>query len=217
MIICKVCGGKVSDEVACCARCFTPHHFDCWSFTGACSIYACGSREHRYFDFREKGESEVLAAISQSLALALSTGGSPEAPAPTAPAHPARPKDAADDVRRSHAELLAHISSQYRFLHARIAKEAPGRRPEDEIDAGSLEAELAGGEPGVPRLFLADDLPIDEPAPRAGQDLPDEKRELLHSLARATDLPARTGASDLIADLLRPIVAWLRRLFARRR
>ncbi|QDV32676.1 RING finger protein [Tautonia plasticadhaerens] len=40
---CKVCNeaiGPDEDRVLC-ASCRTPHHRDCWSFVGACSIYGC--------------------------------------------------------------------------------------------------------------------------------------------------------------------------------
>jgi len=45
---CKVCGEPIEDgPVVFCATCNTPHHRECWEFTGACSIYGCGSKAGR--------------------------------------------------------------------------------------------------------------------------------------------------------------------------
>lgn len=188
MIICKICGGKVGNEVACCARCFTPHHFDCWSFTGQCSIYACGGKEHRYFDFRDKPETDLLAAIGQSLAVALRE----EAPAP-----------AADKQAPSSAqELLAYRRNMFRSLHAVLAKVAPGRLDGDADLVSSFETEVDGRD--APRLFLAEDLEIESGSGRDGMD---EKRQLLRRLAASSNLPDRPR------PFLERAMAWIRALF----
>lgn len=56
---CEVCGTELKDRVVHCSRCKTPHHEECWQYTGECSTYACQektyvkdgrrvqSREHR--------------------------------------------------------------------------------------------------------------------------------------------------------------------------
>ncbi len=44
--ICQVCGEKIVDDMVFCRRCRTPHHLDCWQYTGCCSTYGC--REKRY-------------------------------------------------------------------------------------------------------------------------------------------------------------------------
>lgn len=38
---CQVCGEEARDAVAC-ALCLTPHHPDCFEYTGRCSVYGCG-------------------------------------------------------------------------------------------------------------------------------------------------------------------------------
>ena len=43
-IICPVCATAVKDEIASCPRCETPHHPDCWDYTGGCAVFGCDSR-----------------------------------------------------------------------------------------------------------------------------------------------------------------------------
>ena len=43
--ICKVCGEPIDAPHVLCARCKTPHHGDCWSFVGGCSIYGCNGKQ----------------------------------------------------------------------------------------------------------------------------------------------------------------------------
>jgi len=43
---CQVCGAELRAEVVLCVSCRTPHHEDCWRYTGECSTFAC--RETRY-------------------------------------------------------------------------------------------------------------------------------------------------------------------------
>ncbi len=40
-ITCKVCGDGIVLDMVFCARCRTPHHHDCWLYTGRCSVYGC--------------------------------------------------------------------------------------------------------------------------------------------------------------------------------
>jgi hypothetical protein len=40
---CGVCGEAVVQNAVNCSQCLTPHHSDCWDYSGGCSIYACGS------------------------------------------------------------------------------------------------------------------------------------------------------------------------------
>lgn len=44
--ICQICGEEIVNEMLFCYRCRTPHHLDCWQYTGCCSVYGC--RETRY-------------------------------------------------------------------------------------------------------------------------------------------------------------------------
>lgn len=40
---CPVCGDPLVERVRACPRCETPHHDDCWEFSGGCSIYGCAA------------------------------------------------------------------------------------------------------------------------------------------------------------------------------
>lgn len=42
---CQVCGSKLEGSIVRCSRCGTPHHQDCWTYTGLCSTFGCGGRE----------------------------------------------------------------------------------------------------------------------------------------------------------------------------
>ena len=41
-VVCKVCGEEILEDLVFCRRCKTPHHRECWQYTGACSVFACG-------------------------------------------------------------------------------------------------------------------------------------------------------------------------------
>src|SRR5204863_6334359 len=42
---CQVCGVSLGQgAVVRCRRCATPHHEDCWAYTGECSTFACRER-----------------------------------------------------------------------------------------------------------------------------------------------------------------------------
>jgi hypothetical protein len=42
---CQVCGGTLAQgAVVRCRRCATPHHEECWTYTGECSTFACRER-----------------------------------------------------------------------------------------------------------------------------------------------------------------------------
>ncbi|MBI4867952.1 MAG: hypothetical protein HY816_13490 [Candidatus Wallbacteria bacterium] len=45
--LCQVCGESVEDDRIYCGQCHAPHHRDCWSFNGGCSIFACGGKSAR--------------------------------------------------------------------------------------------------------------------------------------------------------------------------
>jgi hypothetical protein len=42
---CPVCGTVLTEPVVRCADCRMPHHEECWSYLGKCSIYACGGNQ----------------------------------------------------------------------------------------------------------------------------------------------------------------------------
>jgi hypothetical protein len=43
---CMVCGDAIVNDLVFCQRCKTPHHGECWHYTGGCAIFGC--REKRY-------------------------------------------------------------------------------------------------------------------------------------------------------------------------
>jgi hypothetical protein len=43
---CRVCGDPIGQDVVYCGTCKTPHHYDCWTYNGACSIYGCGGKSY---------------------------------------------------------------------------------------------------------------------------------------------------------------------------
>ena len=45
--ICPVCGQAVDNNPRLCQRCETPHHQDCWEYTGGCAIFGCVKGEIR--------------------------------------------------------------------------------------------------------------------------------------------------------------------------
>lgn len=42
---CGVCGDALAQDIVVCSRCNTPHHRDCWQYSGGCATYGCGSRD----------------------------------------------------------------------------------------------------------------------------------------------------------------------------
>jgi hypothetical protein len=44
---CGVCGESLAGEIVVCRRCNTPHHSECWEYSGLCATYGCGCREYR--------------------------------------------------------------------------------------------------------------------------------------------------------------------------
>ena len=44
---CLVCRSELGGEIIYCASCHTPHHRECFTYAGRCSVYACRAREFR--------------------------------------------------------------------------------------------------------------------------------------------------------------------------
>ncbi len=42
--LCCVCCEQLAEGVVFCVRCKTPHHRECWEYSGGCSTYGCGAR-----------------------------------------------------------------------------------------------------------------------------------------------------------------------------
>src|SRR5688572_24640795 len=38
---CPVCANAIGGAARACTRCATPHHADCWEYSGGCAIYGC--------------------------------------------------------------------------------------------------------------------------------------------------------------------------------
>jgi len=43
---CQVCGEEIVTDMVFCRRCKTPHHRECWDYTGICSVYGCRETEY---------------------------------------------------------------------------------------------------------------------------------------------------------------------------
>ena len=39
---CGVCGEEAASRRVLCGKCATPHHEECWSYSGGCSVFGCG-------------------------------------------------------------------------------------------------------------------------------------------------------------------------------
>ena len=79
---CPVCFGRLEEDVIYCRRCGTPHHRECFRYAGACSIYACGSRQYR---FKAPGNREYTLTIPRVERELVTTGppsGLPGVPSP---------------------------------------------------------------------------------------------------------------------------------------
>jgi hypothetical protein len=40
-VMCNVCGEPIRDDLVYCQRCKTPHHQECWTYAGNCSVFGC--------------------------------------------------------------------------------------------------------------------------------------------------------------------------------
>ena len=58
-ISCRVCGEAILGPCVLCSTCETPHHGDCWSYGGGCSVYGCKKSEPVTVTLPEK-ELEAL-------------------------------------------------------------------------------------------------------------------------------------------------------------
>lgn len=45
--ICPICGEVITDDLVFCSRCKTPHHGDCWGYTGCCSVFGCQQADYQ--------------------------------------------------------------------------------------------------------------------------------------------------------------------------
>ena len=62
---CQICGEELGDQLVWCARCKTPHHADCWRYTGVCSTYGCGSKTKvETFEQAEAFDVSTLPAVT---------------------------------------------------------------------------------------------------------------------------------------------------------
>ncbi|MBI4440569.1 hypothetical protein HY639_00225 [Candidatus Woesearchaeota archaeon] len=55
MEVCKVCGDELNQSRVLCKECNTAHHEECFSFSGGCSIFGCGSREYAKLTYNPQG------------------------------------------------------------------------------------------------------------------------------------------------------------------
>lgn len=59
-VICMICGESIVDCLVYCQRCKTPHHQECWHYTGVCSVFGC--RETVYLMPQSGHASQLPAA-----------------------------------------------------------------------------------------------------------------------------------------------------------
>lgn len=67
-VACPVCACPIEGDPVTCPRCATPHHADCWEYSGGCAIFGCTRAE----------------GARSSSSLSLSPSSSSPLPAPTA-------------------------------------------------------------------------------------------------------------------------------------
>ncbi|MBI4870798.1 MAG: hypothetical protein HY814_04445 [Candidatus Riflebacteria bacterium] len=67
-IVCRVCGEQIGpDGVLSCKDCGTPHHKDCWEFTGGCSVYGCGGSRSSSYALPIAAASDVVIPADEVL------------------------------------------------------------------------------------------------------------------------------------------------------
>jgi hypothetical protein len=69
--VCRVCGTDIVEAPRLCPKCDTPHHSDCWAYTGRCSVYGCGGGE-----VKVSAVAEAPAGAAVSLAADVPVAGS---------------------------------------------------------------------------------------------------------------------------------------------
>lgn len=66
---CSVCGDHLGPDGVACEICATPHHADCWEYTGGCSLYGCGGLESRPVSEMLDAEGQLVLAEARGAAL----------------------------------------------------------------------------------------------------------------------------------------------------
>jgi hypothetical protein len=67
-VICRVCGEQLGAETAlACRDCGTPHHDDCWKFTGGCSVYGCGGTRAVPYSTAPPSDGALIVARDEVL------------------------------------------------------------------------------------------------------------------------------------------------------
>ena len=59
---CPVCGCNCDEEPRVCTRCHTPHHYECWDYSGGCAIFGCDEKR-----WRQPAISSDLAPLRQKV------------------------------------------------------------------------------------------------------------------------------------------------------
>jgi RING finger family protein len=69
---CQVCGSEMRERIVRCVKCRTPHHEECWRYTGECSTFACKERAYlkdgrvvRITDRRQKPDEWLREEIER--------------------------------------------------------------------------------------------------------------------------------------------------------
>ncbi len=116
-VSCPVCRGDASELMAVCASCDTPHHPECWSFTGGCAVFACGGAEATH---------EPLALLADRLASAEPLILDDATPEPAAGAPGLRIARIPRPERRRESSAVVAVSWVYLGLSLGLAAPACG-------------------------------------------------------------------------------------------
>ena len=111
---CQICGMQMSARVVHCARCRTPHHRECWDWTGVCSTFACLAT--RYLGHRAEAPPEPVEA--------------PARPVPQRPRPVRRPEPAPPSVRLRPQEQRLGIEQRRAQRRRRTAEQRRLRKAE---------------------------------------------------------------------------------------
>lgn len=165
---CKVCGEPIVRRCVVCPECETPHHQDCWSYSGGCAVYGCRKAaptplpgKSRPRDPRWAIAAAVLALVAGALAYLDATTPPPKpfcgltppvrpvAPASSRPPPPPSPPSPPPTARRitpptREAIVLEHVFVEGQPTSAADAVNAAFPKGHGELKVVSMSLAPAG-------------------------------------------------------------------------